>query len=97
MTKQHYILLNKEEFNTKFTTLPNVFSDYAGLDGACFETTGEELAYIRSHNKACVWTKIIGHDKNIWLISGYHEIWAIGYVLTEEPVPNDTYIKVRFG
>lgn len=94
MTDKHYIQMNKDEFNTNYTIIKNPFSDYG--DGISFSLEGEELEYVRCNNPACVWTKVIGYDGGIWLLSGYHYEDRIGFLLTEEPFPVDTLIEVKW-
>lgn len=94
MIDKHYIQMNRNEFNTKYTIINNPFADFG--DSRFFAPEGEELEFVRCHNPACVWTKVIGYDGCVWLLSGYHYDDRIGYVLTEEPFPANTLIEVKW-
>lgn len=96
MTYKHHTLMNEKEFTTNFTIIKNPFSDFASGGGICFQPDGEELAFVRSHNPACVWTKVIGYDGGVWLYSGYHYEGRIGFLLTKEPVSLNQQIEVKW-
>lgn len=97
MIDKHYIQLNKDEFNTKYTTIKNPFSDFTRGDDICFSSEGEELGFVRCHNPACVWTLVIGYDGGVWLHSGYHYEDRIGFILTREPFPANTRTEVKWA
>lgn len=97
MIDKHYIQMNKNEFITKYTIIKNPFSDLARGDDICFSPEGEELEFVRCHNPACVWTQVIGYDGAIWLYSGYHYDYRIGFILTREPFPANTTTEVKWA
>lgn len=88
--------MNKKEFTTKFTMIKNPFSDYASEGGICYQPEGEELGFVRGHDPSCVWTKVIGFDGCVWLRSGYHYEDRVSFILTEQPIPPDTYVEVKW-
>ncbi len=95
MKDKHYILMNRNEFSTKYTIIKNPFSDFTSGD-TCFNPEGEELEFVRTHDPYCVWTKVIGYDGAVWLYNGYQYEGRIGFILTHEPFPRDTRIEVKW-
>ena len=88
-------LLTEDEFDERFNLVKNPFDSNVGWDGCFFETYGEELQYVRKQNSACIWTMIDGDDGRLWLVSGYHYINRINYLISNEPVPIKTNLQVR--
>ena len=87
-----------EQFDKEFVPLHNPIDPDASLDGAMFETYGKELEYVLkwSNNPLTenrVWTYIDGDD-GTYIISGYHLVNRIGYILTENPFTEETQVKL---
>ncbi len=88
--------LYKPEYNQVVLnqTNPNNYNieDLAPFNGIMYETFGEELEYVRSQPKDKIWT-IIDDEDELYIISGFHLINRIGYVITKNSFQskNETY------
>ena len=81
-----------DEFADKYNLVTNHINPDATCDGAWFETCGEELDYVRSmveKNPKRVWT-IVGCDGQLHVVTGYHIVNSIGYLITNEPWESET-------
>lgn len=76
---------------------PNASWSYGSGPGAgcLFETYGEELEFVRSRDPATIWTIVDGDDGDQYIISGYHLVNRIGYLISTKPVPDDLDIEVH--
>jgi hypothetical protein len=95
-----FIQMTEDEFDSTYTLLPNHLNPNAswayGNDAGClFETYGEELQFVRSQNPATIWTLVDGDDGNQFIVSGYHFVNRIGYLISIMPVPDDLDIEVH--
>jgi hypothetical protein len=93
------IQLSEDEFEERFTLLPNHLNPsagwgYGGDYGCLFETYGEELEFVRRQDPRTVWTFIDGDDDDHYVISGFHLVNRIGYLISNETVPEGTQIEV---
>lgn len=90
------LLLTEEQFESQFTVIPNHLRHETAF-GGMYETFGEELDYIwkmqLTPEKRKVWT-IIDSGDGMSIISGYHLVDRVGYLITEQQVPEDTFIEV---
>lgn len=77
----------------KYRPVKNHFVPDSGWDGELFETYGEEGRYIRSLDPAFVWTWVDG-DGSI-LLSGYHWVNRIGYLVTRHPCTEIDSVSVQ--
>lgn len=66
--------------------------DLASFGGIMYETYGEELEYVKSQPKDKIWT-IIDDEDNLYIISGFHLVNRLGYVITKNSFnsKNETY------
>lgn len=95
-----FIELTEEEFDAQYPLLRNHLNSNAtwGFDdgpGCLFETYGEELAFVREQDPLTIWTFIDGDDGDCYVVSGYHHVNRIGYLISLKPVPEGTDIEVR--
>jgi len=94
------IELAEEEFNSRFIPVPNHINPTAvwafgdGL-GCLFETFGAEFEFVRRYDPRKVWTLVDGNDGDLYLTSGLHFANRVGFLITREPVPNNTLIEVH--
>ena len=70
---------------------------YGDGPGCLFETYGEELAFVRQLDPFTVWTFVDGDDGDQYLVSGFHFVNLIGYLISTVPVPTDVDIQVRIA
>ena len=73
---------------------PNASWAFDDGPGCLFETYGEELDFVRAQNPRNIWTLVDGDDGNQYVISGYHLVNRIGYLISAVPFPEDADIEV---
>lgn len=74
-----------EQWIEAYKPIQNHFNECAPLDGTMFETFDRELQHVRKANEANTWTLVEGEEDEWILISGFHFVNRIGYVITEVP------------
>jgi hypothetical protein len=94
------IQLSEDEFDERYPLVRNHLNRDAGWvhgdgPGCLFETHGAELEFVRQQDPRTVWTFVDGDDGDQYLISGYHLVNRIGYLISTVPVPEGTQIEVR--
>jgi hypothetical protein len=92
--------MTEDEFEASYPLLHNPLNIYAAWSfgtgsGCLFETYGKELEFVRSQDRATVWTLIDGADGNQYINNGHHPVNRIGYFISTVPVPEGTCIEVR--
>lgn len=83
--------LTYDDFLEKYHPVKNHLDKNAGYDGCMFETFDKELKYVLdtyTHSPQHIWTLIEGNN-DMWLVSGYHFVNRLGYIITKEPVDNN--------
>jgi len=93
------IELTEDEFDAQYPLItnhmnPNASWAFGNGPGCLFETYGEELAFVRSQDPRTIWTFVDGDDGNQYVMSGYHLVNRIGYVVSTIPFPDDADIEV---
>jgi hypothetical protein len=94
------IELTEDEFDARYALVPNHINPSAtwafgdGV-GCLFETYGEEFEFVRRYDPKKVWTLVDGDDGDMYVISGLHYDNRVGYLLSREPVPDDTTVEVH--
>ncbi len=86
--------LTEDEFCELYPLLANHLDPNASWDGCLFETFGEELDFVREQNPACVWTLVDDGD-GVCLLSGFHFVNRLGYLISAVPVPDGMHVEVR--
>jgi hypothetical protein len=94
------IELSEDEFDAQYPLRTNHLNPSAGWAygegaGCLFETYGKELAFVRQQDPRTVWTFIDGDDGAPYVLSGFHLVNRIGYLISTVPVPEGTTIEVR--
>ncbi len=94
------IQLAEEEFDAQYPPITNHLSEHASWShgnecGCLFETYGEELAFIRKQNPRCVWTLVDGENGDQYLLSGFHLVNRVGYLISTVAVPAGMDIEVH--
>ena len=92
--------ITEDEFDRRFPLLTNHLNPNAswgsGKEGGClFETYGEELEFVRRQDPCTVWTLVDGDDDDQYLVSGFHFVNRIGYLVSTVPLPEELDIEVR--
>ena len=95
-----FIELTEDDFDDRFPLIPNHLNpsaswSYSDGYGCLFETYGEELAFVKQQDIHCIWTLLDGDDGDLYLISGFHFVNRIGYLISREPVPEGTTIQLH--
>ena len=94
------IEMTEDEFDDRYPLVVNHLNPNASWGsgegtGCLFETYGEELAYVRRQDPRTVWTFVDGDDGNQYLVSGFHLVNRIGYLVSTVAVPEGADIEVR--
>jgi hypothetical protein len=87
------INITEDEFDATYSLRPNHFNPNASWTigdgpGCLFETYGEELAFVRNQNPRTIWTLLDGDDGDQLVVSGYHLVNRIGYLISTTPIPD---------
>jgi len=95
-----FIQLTEDEFDAAYPLVTNHLNPHASWafddgSGCLFETYGPELDFLRQHDRRMVWTLVDGDDGDLYVVSGYHYVNRIGYLISTVPVPDDTEIEVH--
>jgi hypothetical protein len=91
--------ITEDEFDATYPLRSNHLNPNASWligdgPGCLFETYGEELAFVRQQDPRTVWTLLDGEDDNQLLLSGYHFVNRIGYLISTTLVPDNQAIQV---
>jgi hypothetical protein len=91
--------ITEDEFDTQYPLVinhlnPNASWTFGDGPGCLFETYGQELAFVRSQNPRTIWTLVDGDDGSQFLLSGFHVVNRIGYLVSTVPFPEDADILV---
>jgi len=91
--------ITEDEFDTQYPLVinhlnPNASWTFGDGPGCLFETYGQELAFVRSQNPRTIWTLVDGDDGSQFLLSGFHIVNRIGYLVSTVPFPEDVDILV---
>ena len=96
---QTAIEMTEDEFDAQYPLVtnhinPNASWVFGDGPGCLFETYGEELTFVRSQDPLTIWTLVDGDDGNQYVLSGYHFVNRIGYLVSTIPFPEDAEIEV---
>ena len=91
--------MTEDEFDAQYPLItnhinPNASWAFGDGPGCLFETYGEELDFVRAQDPRTIWTLVDGDDDNQYVISGYHFVNRIGYLVSTIPFPEDAGIEV---
>ena len=87
--------MTEEQFDQMYTAVENHITTDASWNGTMFETYGRELEFVYKQPDTNVWTWIEGDGDDTFLVSGRLRVNRLGYLITEQPVPPNTFIEVR--
>ena len=96
------IEMSEDEFDDRFPLLLNHLDNNASWafgdsNGCLFGTYGPELEFVRSQDDRLVWTLVDGDDGDQCLLSGFHFVNRIGYLISTVPIPEGTDFQVRIS
>lgn len=94
MNNMTYKEITEEDFEELFTPITNSFNSNGCWNGCSFETNGEELDYVRQQPQEHIWTIITDDYGAMCLVSGYHFVNRLNYLITEEPVPAGVHYHI---
>lgn len=91
--------ITEDEFFDTYKFQPNHFNPDAGwsIDDDCgcmFETYGEELEYVKSVDPRNVWTIVNGSDGGEFILSGFHVVNRVGYLVSLQPIQPGLSVQV---
>lgn len=80
-----YQTLSFDEWIEQYKPIQNPKNNYGEeFTFSSFETYGEELDFVRSHDDKFIWTEVDG-DGGTYIISGYSLVNRINYYICEVP------------
>lgn len=90
-------IITEDDFIERYRPMRNVLDKNASFDfgegGCLYETYGPELDHVRAQLPEHIWT-IIDGEENLVIVSGYHLVNRIGYILAANPREDDAMIDV---
>lgn len=90
--------IDEDTFIERFGPRPNHLDGNASFDfgdgGCLYETFGPELDYVRTQSPNTVWTVVDGDDGQLVIVSGFHFVNRIGYLVTSYPFEHDVTYSV---
>ena len=81
-----------DQFFEEHSPIKNHIDDNASLNGCIYETFGRELDFVAEFPSNRVCTYIDGDEGEPMIVTGYHVVNRIGYLILQEPwVEESTY------
>lgn len=68
-----------------YRPMANTINEHSAFDGNMFETFGPELAAVQVADPSCVWTIVTTDDDGLCVVSGFHIVNRLGYLVTGRP------------
>jgi hypothetical protein len=90
-----FIELDFDEWLDTYKPILNHIDNNASFDGIMFETYGDEVAFVKEQNPACIWTYGDGDGGGSYIWNGWSFVNRIGYFITEVPCPENTEIQIK--
>lgn len=84
-----------EEFEILFKPINNDINIDAPFGGFMFETYGKELEKVLEQKIEHIWTIVSDDFDDLYLVSGYHLVNRMGYILCEVPFDRDYEILLE--
>jgi hypothetical protein len=93
------LIISEDDFNATYPLIRNHIDRRAcwtvGEGGGCmFETFGDEMEFVSRQDPQTIWTLVDGGDGNECLLSGYHWVNRLGYLISSVPFPCGVCIEV---
>jgi hypothetical protein len=102
MTDTH-IKITEDEFDQRYPLVRNHFNPNANWacgdsgGGCLFETYGDEIRFVSEQDPRTIWTLIDGEDGDLYVMSGFHFVNRLGYLISKIPVPEGVFAEVRLS
>ncbi|HEY4062281.1 MAG TPA: hypothetical protein VGM30_10295 [Puia sp.] len=80
-----YTQLTWTEFEEKFSPQRNHLVESAAFNDFMYETYGQELEYVEKQDPLSIWTVLDGDGSVPSVVSGFHFINRLGYIIAEVP------------
>lgn len=95
-----WLSLSEDEFEKLYPLIENHLNPNASWSvgngrGCLFETFGDELEFVKSQDPSKVWT-LVDCDEGSCIISGFHFVNRVGYLISTVPVGPNVNVEVRF-
>jgi len=85
-----------DDWLAAYRPVRNTIRTDAPFDGAMFETFGPELDAVKAADPARVWTLVSSDDDDgLYLLSGFHLVNRLGYLITERPWAGEGQLEIR--
>ncbi len=93
------INLSEEQFDRLFPLVRNHLDSSAtwsvGETGGClFGLSAAEIAFVAAQDPCCVWTWVDGDEGQPLVLSGFHYVNRIGYLVSTRPRRQDLDVEV---
>jgi len=85
-----------DDWADTYCPLKNTIRPDAPCDGLMFETFGAELEAVQAVHPGCVWTLVSGDDDTLIILSGFHTVNRLGYIVTEFYWPGDNVVEIPY-
>jgi hypothetical protein len=82
-----------EEWFDTYKPILNKVTNYPSDTQYAFETFGDEVDFVLTHDEKFVWTEVDG-DEGVYIINGFHYVNRIQYYICEVPSALPTYQEV---
>lgn len=94
------LILSEDEFEKLYPLIENHLNPNASWSvgngrGCLFETFGDELEFVKSQDPSKVWT-LVDCDEGSCIISGFHFVNRVGYLISTVPVGPNVNVEVQF-
>jgi len=90
------IAVSYDDWREAHRPVLNTLRKDAPFDGCMFETFGHELDAVRAADPACVWTLVSSDDDDgLYLLSGFHFVNRLGYLIIERPWAGEDQLDIR--
>jgi hypothetical protein len=86
--------ITEEDWVMDYQPIENHIEPEGSFEGHMFETYGEELDFVLSHDTHNIWTYIDGDSGNPVIVNGYSLVNRIGYFITDVPWSEGDTINV---
>ena len=95
-----HIELSEDKFDQQYPLIENPFDPHASWafddrPGCLFGTFGQEIRFVSQQDPRTIWTLVDGDDGDQYVVSGFHFVNRVGYLVSKVPVPEGMTIEVH--